>query len=260
MRLFVILMTVLSILLVSPCGVWAQSDTVSVDPYTAELISMVHEQQKFLESEYSVTFTNPVNAHFSFPDGTEYKDVRFQQAWYIPGDGEIRVQPVYKYMIGYNGTRESLLPVIRHELAHALAHQMSIRLGQGQWPPVSEVIPEYLSEGSDVLIGYAMLSEGIARVFERFGEDTTYNCDFDNYDPGENVYIPKKMDDLSWKYSGMLTGIIYEGGYCLAKPILEIDTQKGIEYMITHQLVFPDWNPRRAIRAYTSDALKSISH
>lgn len=237
-------------------------DETSIDRYTAELQKIMAEQQDFLESELGVVFTQKVGVTFGLPPGMKIEDSSDKDAWYILIFSEIRVNPVYKYMVHDPDARLKLSMGIRHELGHAFANQASEELKQGEWPPPARVLSQPFSDEWRDRLGYAILGEGIGRVFERFGTDelADNHCDFDEYVPGENIYIPQKLDDMSWRYRDLFVDIVYEGGFCLARPIIEAHGIAGVEYIVTHPLMFEDWDLRSAIKAYVRDATKSLSH
>jgi hypothetical protein len=55
----------------------------------------------------------------------------------------------------------NLCQMIRHELGHAYANQVSLKLGLGRWPPIPEKEPDLFDKGSDVWFGDLILDEAL---------------------------------------------------------------------------------------------------
>lgn len=130
---------------------------------------------------------------------------------------------------------------IDHELGHALVHDIARRSGYTLWYDV----PAYEMLIPDDQIAITMLSEGLATFFERL---TT-----SDRSPKGYGLLPHTWQDPSWRLDKH--NIIYEGGYWIVYPIVQDYGEKGIVYVLSHQLHFPNGNADDAGLAYQKQAL-----
>ena len=115
---------------------------------------------------------------------------------------------------------------LKHEFGHFYMDNLAENAIPGNYP-AKKLLSE-LKTFSDTL-NSKLIREGIARYFERKGTI--------NEAPNFSDYLwPKDFEFSSWDR----TSVIYEGGYHLVKPILDIDVRRGIELLITNPMTRQD--------------------
>ncbi|OGY89613.1 MAG: hypothetical protein A3B30_02160 [Candidatus Komeilibacteria bacterium RIFCSPLOWO2_01_FULL_52_15] len=129
--------------------------------------------------------------------------------------------------------------LIDHELGHALADQVSRRIGNGMWPDMKGW--EDLSV--DDRIGVNIISEGIGNYFG--GPDSN----------AEEGWLPESSADLTW----MVRDFIYHGGHWLVEPIIKRYGERGIAYLVTHRFTFSGGDVRTPAKEYQRKALEELS-
>ena len=230
------------------------------DKYDSALEIIKDEIQLKIEMTHMVTFQGPTKITFSFPPGMKQSESRGQHAWYEPNNRTLYVHPSYKYMVFTDDFTEDMTPIIRHELGQALTHQISLELKQDIFHREIDYAPEQFSKEWESLFLRMTITEGIGRVIERVGNSPSKKyCDFENYEPGVNFYVPYKKEDLSWDDPNMMVTMAYEGGYCTANPIVQKYGIKGIEYMLLNPIKMSEWNLRSALREYLDTAMKALA-
>ncbi|MDH3353414.1 MAG: hypothetical protein OEL87_03125, partial [Nanoarchaeota archaeon] len=110
------------------------------------------------------------------------------------------------------GLTHNIKQTLDHELGHFYTDKLSESLGRGDWPIFSD------KQSLGDKIGLKMTSEGIAEYFERSASGQSGN--FYNYN------WPKKTEDL------VSTDRLYDGGFHLVKPIIDIYGKQGMKYLI----------------------------
>jgi hypothetical protein len=125
--------------------------------------------------------------------------------------------------------------VLAHELGHFYADKLSEKTSEENWPTLNSA-------------GTRLVSEGIAKYFERAITGRTDDFNDNEYPQGENVQNGGFSDQR----------VIYEGGGHLVKPIIDKYGKKGINFLI-HQS--PDSNAAlEDVPAYQKRVLYCLSN
>ncbi|MDO8504721.1 MAG: hypothetical protein Q7S36_02600, partial [Candidatus Liptonbacteria bacterium] len=138
-----------------------------------------------------------------------------------------------------------LMVLLDHELGHALADQVSRRIGNGTWPDTKM----YSKLIWHKRYGAKILSEGIGGYFGYIAWESEGKR-------GEKS-LPARSDDNYW-HSDDGADSFYDGGYWLVSPIIRRFGEKGLEYLVTHSFEFPDGNARKAAKEYQKRALNEL--
>ncbi|MDO8504718.1 MAG: hypothetical protein Q7S36_02585 [Candidatus Liptonbacteria bacterium] len=216
-------------------------------------------QINYLEHRHGIKFDRKAfrGATFGIPPGV-HPGFR---AVYIPGEGSIYVARNFTFRSArpeiyfeesdakkMRGVRSAnnLPIVLRHELGHAFIDQVSQRIGNGIWPANETDMKKYdwyrtygtriLSEGSAGFFGY-----GTPEIDRTKGE----------------LSLPAESDHDYW-LSNSANEALYAGGFWLVEPILEEFGERGLEYIVTHPLDFPDGRARQAAKEYQKRALAEL--
>ncbi len=136
--------------------------------------------------------------------------------------------------------------VITHELAHALADQLSRRLGYGKFPGVGYGSGDHQSE-----IAADMLCEGIARYVERDGpEDVSPSVEL----------IPVVFSEASWADKAVRINTMYDGGHWLVYPIIKrFGLRVSLQYFFGHPFRLASDQLRAEAIAYQQRALRELA-
>ena len=138
--------------------------------------------------------------------------------------------------------------VVSHELGHFYVDKLSESLGWGNWPQLSAQpnTVEWVEEN--------IISEGIGTYFQGKTLERITGIDIDNIEG-----IPPFDIEKEWPKD---IEILYDGhqleayGQWLVKPIIDKHGEKGIEYLITHQMEEDELlNPK----SYQERALEALS-
>lgn len=216
------------------------------------------DRMDYLEGRYGIKFDRKVLKGIFF--GIPSEDDPTTRAEYVPSEGSIYMHLGYIFRFTQNrvflgecafkgdpqlNRDPALLFLLDHELGHALADQVSRRIGNGIWPPMDE----YSKFGRYKRYGRRIISEGIAGFF-------SYSAWELRKSKGENS-LPEESDLDYWR-SDEAQGAFYDGGYWLVKPILEEFGEKGLGYLMIHPVEFPDGNARKAAKEYQKRALAEL--
>ena len=134
---------------------------------------------------------------------------------------------------------------IDHELGHQWSHDVARRTYQYDW-----FMPTDTKQWTaDRRIGLRILMEGVATYCERLTSDAQ--------DPIGLMWLPTAWSDPEWYWEW--PKITQEGGYSLVKPILDQYGERGLIYMLSHQLPIPDGNAYDALTQYQQQALQDLA-
>ncbi len=136
--------------------------------------------------------------------------------------------------------------IITHELGHALADQLSRRLGYGRFPSWQW----YHGILRSAQIGSDMLCEGVARYFERADDSIIVLTE---------LVIPEDIDDAAWQDKRSQISAIYEGGHWLVYPIIKkFGMRAALEYFYGNPFLPFDGRIRARAIDYQARALKTL--
>ncbi len=134
---------------------------------------------------------------------------------------------------------------ITHELAHALADQLSRRLGFGTFPSIGYGSGDHQNE-----IASDMLCEGIARYVERDGPE--------DVSPSIGL-IPVVFDESCWSDRAMRISLIYNGGHWLVYPVIKrFGLRSALCYFFGHPFRLTSGQLRAEAVAYQQRALREL--
>lgn len=140
-----------------------------------------------------------------------------------------------------------LLALLDHELGHHLADTISRRVGNGPFPNTAE----YRKFKWHELAGHKFISEGIAGFFGYCPSNYRKSVAKSVKD------FPVDSDEKYWN-SDRAKDLLRAGGYWLVYPIIRNYGERGIAYLVTHPLDFPDGKARKAAVEYQREALREL--
>lgn len=236
----------------------ASAETVkTLSPTEEALRQAVADRMDYIEHRYGVRFDREMlcSVTFGMPDGdtpirAEY--VSGERAIYINQKFTLQFLAIQYYMgeHAFEGAPElnwdsELMVLLDHELGHALADQVSRRIGNGIWPDGKERAKLVWHKR----YGVKILSEGVGQSFG-------YIAYAEEGMKGEKS-LPKKSNEEYWKsWEGLDS--FYDGGYYLVEPIIRNFGERGIIYIVTHPFDFPDGRARQAAKEYQKKAFAEI--
>ncbi len=113
------------------------------------------------------------------------------------------------------GSTHNVKETLDHELGHFYADKLCESLGKGDWL--------HFSDGREINVndvGIKLVSEGIAEYFKR-----TLNGGKDDFEDSD---WPRKFEDFFTRK------VIYDGGFHLVKPIIDMYGRRGIERLMSN--------------------------
>lgn len=253
------LLTLALILAFSSRTLTAQVLTAQETEVAEEALSQAAvDRMNYLESVHGIKFdrTEFCGAYLGIPEGED----RSFEGEYIPNKGSVYLNSRFTLQLTrvgfYLGERAFLgvprlsknpfiVVLLDHELGHALADHVSRRIGNGIWPNHEKL----RKSAWHTICGTRVVSEGIG---EFFGYSVT---DYKKKKNGRN--LPVHSDIQYWNSDGSMEGS-YTGGYWLVEPILKKYGERGLEYLVTHPLDFPDGKTRQAAKEYQKKALAEL--
>ena len=143
---------------------------------------------------------------------------------YDPRTETIHLSPGADYIYGFR-------KALDHELGHFYTHQLA-KLLAVEWNPF------IMGNTRQQEIACRLISEGIAEYVSQtiHGQETTASGPW-----------PRNVLNLDEKN-------IYDGGYNLVKPILELEFKTGVEYLLAHQPV----NDLQDLQGYQIKAVEEV--
>ena len=138
------------------------------------------------------------------------------------------------------------IALIDHELGHALADQVSRRIGNGAWPGEWNGDVDQLEE----MMARNFISEGIAEYFENIGKRHPKRT------KGGYKNLPE-----SWFDQELWRNIYrrYEGSYWIVQPILKRHGIHGLVYLMTHPFKYSlGGNVRGPALEYQKKAMEDL--
>lgn len=164
------------------------------------------------------------------------------------------ISMVYELNVKYNTPLRLLDPktlsedvgfgrIADHELGHALADQISRKLGKGPY-----FTPEqFYALSRERQLGLNIVSEGIGIFFE--------NIYLPPKDALSDESLPATKEDERW-YT--FEGIAFDGGHWLVRDILTQHGMRGMAWLVSHPFTAKD-GMRAEAHAYQTRALKELT-
>jgi len=182
----------------------------------------------YMKGDSIGVYTGLYNSEFDYMDfSTEYN---------IPP----KLNLTYVFAKIHNKPLDNLKHAIDHELGHFYVDKVSESMGLGDYP---QNYTDSFYEPQDLV-----MTEGIAEYFER-----TMNKMDDGFFPEVwwDEYVGKNFDNL---FNDRFTNL---GGYHLLKPILDIDVEEGVKYILSNPPIFLDVFDMVAYRNKTLEGFKN---